>query len=444
MRNMSNASPYFRKLLLSKQIHFLLPDVLKPLSEHFEKEESKDVDQENSSNVLKCRLVCKSWSKSIDKFIQDISQPKFFNVKPSSPNKGALANAKCTYFGENSWKLDEFMAHFEQTHSPIDHPERSPFIGHLVVIHKPENPYFNDEMKNQVTTLLRHYGRHIRILNIRLSFVSVAPDLLWFAECLSLVPNLTHLKACTFWSETDRQLWEEPFHHPPPMEQGDEPMDWMDLLYEAGGEEAINFEEPNHVNMEASPLPKLTSLILCGLRPASFNHLVEAYRHVECLHINKGNPRPRDDYVDWRQLEFPNLKKFYLKLRSPAEVRELWYLDRSRWANVTHVHLDYSWKADFYEWFKLFAIIREFWGNTLIELKLRLPKPTNFVERSQAMRDSGTRDAAGYTLTLPKLKSLKIWIWKSKKFHVKNLKFLDSVMQQPGLEFKRYSCDEDH
>lgn len=428
---MSNASPYFRRLLLPKRIHFLLPDVLKILSEVFEKEESKEpfifVKQEDAvvkvktvSNILKCRQVCKSWQSSIDQFIEDTSQPLFFDVDLPSPNKRGLSQAKYTYFGPRSRRPNDFIAHFEQTHSPLLHQLRNPFIGRLVIIHLPEFniPVIPDdiqnERKNEVITLLRHYGQHIRILNIDLPYGwNEVQNHLWLLECLSLTPNLTHLKVTSFGPDTDMQFGEHIYHRrvapidPVQRERFERQLDELvEMLHNLGD---VELAEPvDHVDIELSPLHKLKCLKLCRVPVVSFNSLIQAYRHViEWLHVEPAYHRPSPNYLEWRQMEFQNLNTVYIPLESPAAARQL------GWANLTRVHLEYRWDADFFEWRNLFEIIEASWGDTLIELKLRLPKPSNPVERAMVMRD-----AIGCRLTLPKLKRLKIWMWSTMEFIV--------------------------
>lgn len=461
MPDLSNSSHYFRNLLYPHRVLFLFPDVIKILAEVFEKEEAKEpfifvkgendelVEVKNVSNILKCREVCKTWAESIDQFIEDTTQPSFFNAELPSPSTHALARAKCTYFGEGSWKLNEFMAHFEQTHSQS--PLRNPFVGRLVVIHLPGNPNpfipdddpLQNQRKNQVTTLLRHYGQHIDTLNIDLPYNSnEVQNNLWLFECLSLTPNLINLKVCSLVPQTDIQFGERIQHPiagfalPFELEEFGRMLDLINANFDEFDNENPGYVEQvelvDHVNIEASPLPYLKCLKLCDLSFLSFNQLIEAYRHViEWLHIKPAYHLVSPNYLKWRQMEFPNLNTAYIPLNSAADARQLC------WANLTRVHLEYFWHAKFYGWGKLFKRIQASWGDTLIELKLRLPKPSNSKEREKVMKD-----AVDCRLTLPKLKRLKIWMWSTVEFDVP-LTFLEEVLKLPGLEFKRFNCDDD-
>ncbi len=124
-------------------------------------------------------------------------------------------------------------------------------------------------------------------------------------------------------------------------------------------------------------LKNLECLKLIQLSALNFNALLSANTHVTWLQIE---PMRIENhiYIDYLALEFPNLKKLYIKLCSKEEVRKLKDIHPS-WLSLTHLHFEYcmsgmcSSAPEFVKWVAIFEMISQNWGTTLTDLKLRLP-----------------------------------------------------------------------
>lgn len=81
------------------------------------------------------------------------------------------------------------------------------------------------------------------------------------------------------------------------------------------------------------------------------------------------------------------------------------------WLSLTHLHFEYctsdlcSCFQEIMDWVEIFGVISQNWGNSLTDLKLRLPVAKNAEEKAKV-----TRDSEQAQLFLPNLKRLKIWL----------------------------------
>ncbi len=512
LENLSNSSLYFQDLTLSKRVIFLFPQVLKLIGPEFTNQEDTKL---NGCDITKCRTISKSWSKTVDQYINDgTPKPDFFNRNHPQSSDNALVNAKYQYFGYmKPTKLSEFLTHFQHTHLP--HSSRNPFVATVVYIdlvgHTEPTQWAS--IADQTSTLLRKYGQHIRILHLGLFKYHDDPNIQlqnhsWLSEWLHSCPNLTHLKVSGRFNLNDEMDVAFGSRSDPGEVSTSGRMD-LDLGLPARFEEVLNrnnvllqqiqcdyriedwerrnadlqerlnimerlnyivelplnFLEPNlnadndnhrdgirvnHLqvhdflnlqqdrqairpNLVSMPTFKnLQCLKLIQLSARNFNSIISANTQVTWLEIEPLNVE-KGKYIDYLALEFPNLKKLYIKLCTREDFKKLKNTHRS-WLSLTHLHFEYcasdicSFGNEFTEWVEIFKLISQNWGNTLTNLKLRLP-----VARTEKEKVTVARDSEICRLHLPNLKRLKIWLSDKSGERVAKMDFLGLIREQLEL-----------
>ncbi len=471
VENLSNSSLYFRNLTLSKRVLFLFPQVLKLIGPEFANQKNTKVE---GSNITKCRMLSKSWRKTVDQFI-GIPEPDFFETSPPQPSDHALVNARCQYFGyKKPVKLPEFVEHFQDTHLP--HSSRNPFIGQVVFI---DLTGFKDRTEwvsivDQVSTLLRKYGHHIKVLNLGLFEYDNDPNIQlqkhsWLLEWLENCPNLTHLKVSerfslndnldvafgtrpdperfarlqglgldqldSNWATTARQLNDITQRLQCDYRLDDRQSQNNALSQELNIIRGLGANFYYHARPAARPvqlppvppfptLKNLQCIKLCNLSALNFNSLISANTQVVWLQIEPLRIEHKM-YINYLALEMPNLKKLYIKCCSQEHVRKFMDIHQS-WLSLTHLHFEYcmselcSFSHKFMDWIEIFEVISRNWGNALTELKLRLPMARKIKEKEKVARDSGN-----CRLNLPNLKRLRIWLSEEAGGRVAKTDFLD-------------------
>ncbi len=217
-------SGYFFKKLLSKERerNIVLPKVFEILAEKYDKSMDNSCTETDPQSIpwnhpvdrpingmtgiWKFKLVCKSWSKAIDKLFQQddvghrrhivINRPIPFN--PGFRNCHLLKYANCPFSMKTA---NDFIAHFKSTHYDIcaARVTKNPFLGRHVEFYIMTSGTHDFVVKYQtdMSEILGKWGREIWYCRInRCCFgdeIDVVAFYRLFRQSLIWMPNLKYL-----------------------------------------------------------------------------------------------------------------------------------------------------------------------------------------------------------------------------------------------------------
>lgn len=179
-----NSSLFFRNLLMQQRTSFLFEKVFPIMTATIWKK--KGIEEFAVSDVLNCRVVCKSWNAAVDKLVPqefehfgerqngnklvaiseiftDIQREHEFSNGVLADNDGIDNRSKSS--------VQTFLRHFERTHTGNSDNERNPWIWskHLSLnIFAEDNEEVEDYhgVLQGITTMLSKYGCHLQALSI--------------------------------------------------------------------------------------------------------------------------------------------------------------------------------------------------------------------------------------------------------------------------------------
>lgn len=282
---------------------FLFPQVLEILDKRglLKVDNRRDLSQVDSQNplepMLKCRLVCKSWDKAVQDYIQ--LHPKYFSMDDEndgsnyycSPSYPAILN-KLTYYFSSKEDMDDFLEAYGATHSSS---ERNPFLTRRVDIDDSENQGCVGEYFKSLMLLLLKYGRHIYHLALHLER-KLTPITYYrmLEEILDQTPNVRTLKLC---------------------------LD-LDGDYEEGHQELARLA----VRIQLAPLPKLEHLVFLktsDLPSATCQHLLERNGNIEKLVIRNSSECAARYDMAFSLVNLRNLREWFIDVRSGEDLAHL-------------------------------------------------------------------------------------------------------------------------
>lgn len=336
---LSNASPFFRKLLQGKRVDFLAADVLKLIaSREFLNGtgfHNKDV------NHLAARKVCRSWCSGVDAFLE---QRSYFRLKlPSNPDVHKQFKIHLMFnsnFGINCEALSaRFMTHFEPTHStsPTD---RNPILGRAIKVS-------TKGLSPRSLSMINMYGEHIWFLNIyhNGNKLQAYQNL---CQVLKAMPNLRQieLEICTNTELISDELRQEIVKNPPPLlpclqaiktNKVSSPLvtrilrDNPSVLYWEVGEavtltglEKLHLQNLKHLKLTVYPDPRMARIKEIALRTPSLSMLT-----LQCNTWKPHCRHPHGSVETWQrifQLVKGDLEKSELLSRVQLDLPKVVYL----------------------------------------------------------------------------------------------------------------------
>lgn len=152
-------------------------------------------------DIFNCRLVCKEWSRAIDKLTWDVTFVSPMEKTPATKEiywacEDALSKS-CFDFDNDADMLREFYNTFSKTHANTG---RSPFPLHFMSIQQfagDVDP--NNEIWKATGDILRAFGMHLTCFDFFIpkeddgALISYYKYVHLLSKCLQMLPNLTEL-----------------------------------------------------------------------------------------------------------------------------------------------------------------------------------------------------------------------------------------------------------
>lgn len=248
------------------------------------------------SPVLTCRLVCQSWNKAIQDYVQLNPENFRMNEECHKAPVGILQDSKRFHKFSYKYQIQKFHEEFEETHSP----EQNPFLGRRVDVYEtaPSGIKFQHAFRDEVTSLLEKYGRHIYHLNIcldkTLPFKETYP-LTLLEQWLRQTPSVQTLKLTLQHNQT--AMCNAP-------------------QAKVGLAEEIQF----------SPIPRLDHLIflkMSNLPSAICNEFLQINDHIKKLEMRFNTKLPARYDACFRDIMLTNLNELWIDVRSMDDLLHL-------------------------------------------------------------------------------------------------------------------------
>lgn len=384
VKNCSNASPFFRKILQKKRERLVvLPEVWAILGERFVDENNRDesymepnldhvpwtirpgrVEPTRLTGILKCRHVSKSWNAAIQKFFED------GNKLADKYNW----DSKFYRFNKLNWSHQNFLHHFDVSHK-IE-LKANPFLGRGIKIVYYDQFLDIPPLNIGVLEMARKYGEHIWYLqleDIYFNWGSMFDQFyLRLIEIVRLMPNLKSLllKCLTHGPENETAL-----------------------------EQVIS----------DNPFPKLENLesieIEIYVPPSIFHQIIHKNLHVTRLAVRRDRMKP---YMEYPVLveNFPNLQELCLDFSSLVDFEEFEKYPFP--LNLKKVELRFRPNPTLFvllvPWSRVFYALKNKLNTELCtHLLLELPEPVTKFEEEMTVKESHY-----YSLDLPNLQTITI------------------------------------
>lgn len=394
IENCSNASPYLGGLLAKKRTAaVVLPQVFEILGQRINDDSNEsyweswgehvDWITNRMEGLLKCRLVCKSWDKAIEKVFEE----KRLDIK---------------YVFTKRRYSSGFLEFFAKTHCSSTEGEgvglviKNPFVGRRVLI---AYHIYSLEKFNFLTCLqlAELYGREIWYLEVEIEFfpdgMPMLPDIdyhdRFYSQLRELVEFTPNLKSLSIRYTLDRFYAE-----------GRYPNDARDKSYIIQYlEDQFEHPFPTLANMEHLEMDSETQIINI--------HILHQNPHISRLTLLKGFGNAP---ISLLRQHLPNLRELRIQLTSEQDF-ELFESHVTFLLPLKKLEIDFYWMNiphsgtfPFVSWARVFdAIEYNLKADLCTHLLLHMPAAKNKTEEELIKRESSE-----CRLDLPNLEHVEI------------------------------------